>query len=252
MKNFFRSLTRRGVDALLISGQATVLYGAAPFTEDVDLWIHPDARNCARLQLALADVDARVYKLTPPMAPRHVRRGHGFHFVIPNRETMYLDVMGRPPRVGPYGAAARRARTLPTPWGRVRVASPEDVVLLKKTRRLADYEVISNLVRRRVEEDPSRPAALIRWALLNSFRAEDLAWLRDHPRSPRVSRAAVRALPSLDRCRRLLAGEIAALQRRDTAYWRPIVRELRELRRAGKLLAEGASVPAARGLKARR
>lgn len=53
MRNFFRSLTRRGVDALLISGQATVLYGAAPFTEDVDLWVRPDAGTCARLQLGL-------------------------------------------------------------------------------------------------------------------------------------------------------------------------------------------------------
>ena len=39
--NFFQSLERHGVEYLLISGQATVLYGAATFSEDIDLWISP-------------------------------------------------------------------------------------------------------------------------------------------------------------------------------------------------------------------
>jgi hypothetical protein len=39
--NFFQSLDRHKVEYLLISGQATVLYGAATFSEDIDLRIHP-------------------------------------------------------------------------------------------------------------------------------------------------------------------------------------------------------------------
>jgi len=35
--NFFQSLDRNRTDYLLISGQATVLYGAATFSEDIDL-----------------------------------------------------------------------------------------------------------------------------------------------------------------------------------------------------------------------
>ena len=39
--NFFQSLSAHDVEYLLISGQATILYGAATFSEDIDLWINP-------------------------------------------------------------------------------------------------------------------------------------------------------------------------------------------------------------------
>ena len=37
-----------GVRYLLISGQATILYGAATFSEDVDIWVEPDKDNIQR------------------------------------------------------------------------------------------------------------------------------------------------------------------------------------------------------------
>jgi len=46
--NFFQSLSHHGVEYLLISGQATVLYGAATFSEDIDLWLHPTEDNRSR------------------------------------------------------------------------------------------------------------------------------------------------------------------------------------------------------------
>lgn len=48
--NFFQSLDRNGGEYLLISGQAAVLYGAATFSEDIDLWINPTETNRARLE----------------------------------------------------------------------------------------------------------------------------------------------------------------------------------------------------------
>jgi hypothetical protein len=53
--NFFQSLDRNQVEYLLISGQATVLYGAATFSEDIDLWLNPVEKNrdhFSELQLA--------------------------------------------------------------------------------------------------------------------------------------------------------------------------------------------------------
>ena len=41
--SFFQRLEADGVDYLLISGQATILYGAATFSEDVDIWLRPAA-----------------------------------------------------------------------------------------------------------------------------------------------------------------------------------------------------------------
>lgn len=51
MRSLFRSFERSGVEYLLISGQASVLYGAALFSEDIDIWLRPTAaaadRGCA-------------------------------------------------------------------------------------------------------------------------------------------------------------------------------------------------------------
>ena len=70
--NFFQSLERNGVEYLLISGQAAVLYGAATFSEDIDLWINPTGENRGRFLLALRDCRARYYKLTPPLTVEHL------------------------------------------------------------------------------------------------------------------------------------------------------------------------------------
>ncbi len=48
--SFFQRLEQCGVRYLLISGQATILYGAATFSEDVDIWVarqeqHPALRS---------------------------------------------------------------------------------------------------------------------------------------------------------------------------------------------------------------
>jgi hypothetical protein len=109
MRSLFRSFDRRGLDYLLISGQASVLYGAATFSDDVDVWVRPTGSNLHRLLVALADRDARVHELTPPLTPRYAEAGHGFHFVVPSPLPVYLDVMARPPR-DRQEQAVRRSR----------------------------------------------------------------------------------------------------------------------------------------------
>jgi hypothetical protein len=122
MRRRFRSFERFRVEYLLISGQAAILHGAATFSEDVDLWIRPTPENVTRFLRGLAACQARVYKLTPALTRQNLMAGHGFHFVIPVRPLpVYLDVMGRPPRVGAYRHARRRAQVVPTPWGRIQV-----------------------------------------------------------------------------------------------------------------------------------
>jgi hypothetical protein len=245
--SFGRSLRRRGVDFLLISGQATVLYGAAAFSEDIDLWVRPAAENLRRLRLALMDLRARVHKLTAPLTVRNALRGHGFHYVIPSRAPIYLDVMGRPPRVSSYRACMARAQPLRTPMGPMAVMGIEDLVEIKKTRRLGDYDVISALVRIRLQAAGDAPSpALLRWALLNAFSEEDLgALVRRHPAiASGFRRPALRKVRDPGACRRAIALEIARLQSRDLAYWKPVLAELRRLRSQGKLLPEGARVDA--------
>lgn len=265
MRSFFRACEREGVRYLLISGQAAVLYGASAFTEDTDVWIDPAPANVRRFLRALRRARARAYKLTPPMTARFIRRGHGFHFTLPDPPPVsYLDVMGRPPRVGRFADAAGRARTEKTPWGRIPVVAIEDLVELKKTRRYQDYDTISNLARLRLErhdegKTPPPPPRLLRWALNNLFRAEDLVRVLEsrpeaRPEAARSGRPALRALVdtrsfrlrrggrALAACRRAIALEVARLQEKDVRYWSPVMRELRVLRAKGLLLEVGSRV----------
>jgi hypothetical protein len=147
MRSFFQNLEREAVRYILISGQASILYGAAMFSEDVDLWIEPTEENIRRFARALHRSRAVAHKLTPPLEEKIFRRGHGFHFRVPSRSApeWYLDVMGKPPRVPGFSVALRRIVTFETAWGRVPVVAVQDLAEMKKTRRLGDYEIISNL-----------------------------------------------------------------------------------------------------------
>lgn len=230
MRSLFRSFESRKVEYLLISGQASILYGAATFSEDIDIWARPDPTNLGRLLSCLASGRALVHKLTPPLTLRHARQGHGFHFVLPASPLpVYLDVMARPPRVGSFGASARRARDFRTDWGTIPVVAIEDLVALKMTRRLSDYEVISNLVQVRLAEIESPSRDQLRWAALHSFRAEDRVSI--------LGRLGRRA--NVESCRRSIAREVAAHQARDVRYWKPRLEVLRALRRSGRLWPEG-------------
>jgi hypothetical protein len=235
MRRLFRSFERRGLEYLLISGQATVLYGAATFSEDVDLWIRPTARNAQALLLALADQQARIHRLTPPLTARNMRFGHGFHFVVPGKPLeVYLDIMARPPRVTPFGTAKRRSQNIKTDWGILPVVHPVDLVEIKKTRRLADYDIITNLVLLQTDQNPNPGKSALQWASKNCFRAEERAAILE-----RLGRRSTVA-----ECARDIAKEVSALQAKDRAYWTPIVNELREMRRAGKLWPDGMLVQA--------
>lgn len=245
MPSFFRFLEREKVRFLLIRGQACVLYGASQFTEDIDLWVKPTAPNLRSLLRALAGCRAVVHKLTPPLTLRNLGRGHGFHFLIP--PDVYVDVMGRPPRVGSFDEARNRARMPPTDWGRLPVVAPEDLVLLKRTNLPGDYEAISNLVRLRHEEHPNDPDVL-RWALENTFDVEDVKDFSSRAqahRSTRSKRPVLRGLRQGARRARLtelMAVEMAGLQERGRRYWIPFHRELKRLRGRGRLVPPGTPV----------
>ena len=255
MRSLFRSLDACRVRYLLISGQASVVYGAAHFSQDVDLWVDPVSSNVRALLRALADLGARVHKLTPPLSQKHLRRGHGFHFVVPQRGELdlYLDVMGQPPRVGRFGPARRRARRMRTPWGTLGVVSIEDLVRIKATNRPSDYEVITRLAIIRLAEEKRPRAAILRWAISNIFQAEDL-WkvieaLSLRPAQVRGARSAVFLSRIRQRERRPSARDLARvagwlaerakrLQDRGRVYWMPRIDELRSMRKRGELLPE--------------
>ena len=252
--SFFQSLDREGVAYLLISGQATVLYGAAAFSEDVDLWIEPSQENADSLLRALKIQGARYYKLTPPVAPEFLLRGHGFHFCVPDDPDFYLDVMGRPPRVPAFAEAVAAARTMPTVWGAIPTIGIRHLVALKLTQRLSDYPIIGRLVLRYMEERRPPAGEDYAWAVEHAYTTEDLAeLLASYPGAA----SACRGSPALRRfadevrrdgepstaarhaAERWLTARMLAARESDRAYWSDIIADLRELRRRSRLMPVG-------------
>ena len=259
IENFFQNLNSTGAEYLLISGQATVLYGAATFSEDIDLWVNPTAGNAERFLEVLRSCNARFYKLTPPWELTWLARGHGFHFILPATQgpEVFLDVMGTPPRVPSFGDAVMRAQWMDTDWGKVRVIGIKELVELKKTQRVEDYPVIGRLGSAWLRSaKPSPTDEDYHWALGQMFTLPELdALLEQYP-------AAAGALPTTAaRCLReymeqwtsgpteQLQGEVtdylqarmAGFQAADRRYWRQIIAELKKLRAEGRLMPEGAA-----------
>jgi hypothetical protein len=258
--SFFQSLEENRVAYLLISGQATVLYGAATFSEDIDLWLNPARENIERFRNALAAAGGRYYKLTPPLEPAFYNAGHGFHFTFgnPPGDEVFLDVMGRPPRTREFAAAFAESRHFPTEWGVLPTVGIPDLVELKKTQRLADYPIISALTLRHLEEQSTATSgADLAWAAANLFTIDSFfafsesfpQWIGSAPpgTSPSLLAAVGQPLDEipdevLSEISQWLAEAVARHQLADRLYWRKIIAELRELRAQGQLMAEGAPV----------
>jgi hypothetical protein len=260
MRALFRVFRSHRVRYLVVGGQAAILYGASYFSQDLDLWIDPDDGNVGCFLAALQALRARVHKLTPPLTRAALDRGHGFHFLIPLREgVMYLDVMGRPPRVGGFAGAWKRAENMPTPWGRLPVVSIPDLVETKKTNRPADYDVITRLALIRVGQADRPSPAVLDWALDHLFRVEDvleflrrfgtrrgldtprgMAWLRRW--SGLLARGKQPSVAEVDRAARALGAKAQKLQSAGRRYWLVRIEELRRLRSEGGLLPEGTLV----------
>jgi len=227
------------VRALLMGGQACVLYGGAEFSRDTDFAILADPANLARLQRALRELQARCIAV-PPLEPRHLRRGHAVHFRCgaAGCRGLRLDLMARLRGLPAFSVLWRRRKT----WklgAHLRVAglALPDLVRAKKTQRDKDWPMI----RRLIEADY--------FANSGSPRPGQVRfWLRE-ARSPEILRELAGRYPALFQqaaSRRNLPGRgqgswlawEKALRReedgeraRDRAYWRPLRRELEALRR---------------------
>ena len=256
-RSFFQNLEQAGVRYLLISGQATVLYGAAAFSEDIDLWVEPDAQNIDALKNALRSSKAKFYKLTPDLNETLMAKGHGFHFVIGDNEPVYLDVMGKPPRVGDFAAARANSQMFDTDWGVIPVIGLKELVEVKKTQRLEDYAIISKLAVEWLNR-PECPRSDddFRWALENVFTLEQLDRLCrgwgarvSQIGDVRISNFAKFISDGLQ-VPTELENEIEngmqqrhrSLQRADREYWREIIADLRRLKSENLLQAVGSPV----------
>ena len=235
------SIRAHRVRALLMGGQACVLYGAAEFSRDTDFAILADAANVARLRRALGDLRAEAIAV-PPFELKFLRRGHAIHFRCrhPDAAGMRVDIMSRMRGVNAFPHLWRRRTTLQLPDGSTcDLLSLPDLVQAKKTQQDKDWPMIRRLVEAHYFQHRETPTAARIAFWLRELRTSALL-LEVSQSHPNLCRRLVRKRPLLvaalsnagDAMERGLRDEETAERERDKRYWVPLRKELETLRRS--------------------
>jgi len=235
------------VRALLMGGQACVLYGAAEYSRDLDLAVLATPESLPTLTAALDSLQATTIAV-PPFELQYLDRGHAVHFSVPDGSTspLRVDVMSRMRGVAEFELLWNRRTTIALPDSSaarevlVDVMSLEDLVTAKKTQRDKDWPMLRRLVDASYASARDReatPAEVVFWlAELRSppFLAEVIA--RHHEVALGSARPAVAVLLSGGDATQALALEQSAEMNVDRVYWAPLRRELEQLRHDARRL----------------
>ena len=244
------TIQRYDVRALLMGGQACVLYGAAEYSRDLDLAVLATDDALPRLTAAIRSLRATVIAV-PPFHAEFLARGHAVHFNVPDDESdaaastpLRVDIMSCMRGVAPFDEMWARRTTMTLPGeGRaadvpVELMALEDLVAAKKTQRDKDWPMLRRLVD--ASYDSARDA--------EASPAQSAFWLSEL-RSPEFLREAVERFPGEATCSMrpavmavitggdvadALAVEQSAEMAADRAYWEPLRRELESLRHAAR------------------
>jgi hypothetical protein len=240
--------------ALLMGGQACVLYGAAEYSRDLDLAVLATDAALPRLTEALQALHATVIAV-PGFEQDYLTRGHAVHFSVPPDAVLgpvpplRVDIMSRMRGVAPFEELWERRTTIALPaassHGEVLVdlLSLGDLVNAKKTQRDKDWPMLRRLVD---ASYASAPETDVSEAQVDFWLAElrSPEFLRDAvtqfpEQAARSDRDAVIAAREDGDIAQALSSEQAAEMVADRAYWLPLRRELEALRHAARRLSGG-------------
>ena len=229
------------VRALLMGGQACILYGAAEFSRDIDLDVLADENNLSRLRAALHELKAEPV-FVPPLSVEVLLRGHACHFRSASADArgLRIDVMSVLHGCEPFDTLWSRRRTLSlTGVGRVQVLALEDLVQAKKTQRDKDWPMVRRLLEADYHRHVTRPARERIAFWLREVRTSDLLielCRRFAGTARRMTSVRAALQPALQRD---VAGVEQALQAEqdryrasDRLYWAPLRAELARWRLA--------------------
>jgi hypothetical protein len=136
------------VKALLIGGQACILYGAAEFSRDIDLAIMVSTGNIEKMKKALEELGAESI-FVPELSAEVLTRGHACHFRFPKGDPkgLRIDVIAKMRGVASFPLLWRNRREVKLPGvGRIAVMGLKDLVRSRKTQRDRDWPMIRRLV----------------------------------------------------------------------------------------------------------
>lgn len=240
IRKVLSSIDRHQVRALLMGGQACILYGAAEFSRDIDFAILASEKNLTQLAAALDELDADVVAV-PPFSIEYLQRGHAIHFrcATPGAEGLRVDVMTKMRGVDDFEELWERRNTISSGDGaEFQLMSLPDLVKAKKTQRDKDWPMIRRLVEADyfASRDQPTPEKVKFWLaeLRTSELLIEIAGIYSDDARKYVP---VRPLLSsaLNGDEDLLTQELTAEEQEqraaDKEYWKPLKAELEQLRR---------------------
>jgi hypothetical protein len=230
----------RGVEALLMGGQACILYGGAEFSRDADFAVLASRQNLERLSRALDDLRADVIAV-PPFESGYLERGHAVHFRThhPDADGFRIDVMSKLRGVEPFPTLWERRTTFELDEvGIVEVLSLPDLVASKKTQRDKDWVMIRRLLEASYARESGSPTADRVALWLTELRTPELLMqcVAAHAEeAARIGQARPATAAAMDddigAVGKALDEEEARERALDREYWAPLRAELEELRR---------------------
>jgi hypothetical protein len=234
-------IQKHGVKALLMGGQACVLYGAIEVTFDTDIAVLLEGQNIEALRRALAELEAEPIAV-PPFDPAYLERGFFLHFRCFHADAprQRLDVAAKMRGVAPFEELwERRALLVDQDGTEYAALGLADLVQSKKTQRDKDWPMIRRLLEADYRLRRNNPSELdVQFWLLEMRTPELLIELaRDFP-TRCISLTSIRPLlaRAAEGTQQLLEREIVeeelAERTRDRDYWAPLKKELEELRRS--------------------
>jgi hypothetical protein len=232
-------MRKKRVRALLMGGQACVLYGAAEFSRDTDLAILAEPANLQRLKRALVELKAEVIAV-PPFEIKYLRRGHAIHFRLfhPEAMRMRLDVMAKMRGVDSFSKLWRRRTTIELAAGETcDLLSLPDLVRAKKTQRDKDWPMIRRLVEANYFQNSVAPNAVQIGFWLLELRTPEVLIEAAKAHSDECNRLISKrpllrsaAEGKLENLRRALVEEENQEREKDRKYWSPLRSDLEKLR----------------------
>ena len=234
------SMQQHQVKALLMGGQACVWYGAAEFSRDTDLAVLVDEENLLRLRAALDELVAEVIA-APPFEAEYLQRSHAVHFRCqhPAAVGLRVDIMAKMRGVDAFPALWERRESLQDDAGNhYELLALPDLVAAKKTQREKDWPMARRLVEAHYFQHRAAPTAAQIEFWFRELRTPELL-VKLASLFPDLCERVAQSRPLLqsasfgdrDEIAFKLAAEATQEGMADREYWKPLKKELEELRK---------------------
>jgi hypothetical protein len=224
------------IRALLIGGQAAILYGAAEFSRDSDFVLFVTRENLELLVGALDELEAERI-VFPPLTLSALRKGHGVHLRCraAGVKAQRVDLLGR---LQPFSQLWERRHFAKLPdGGLLPVIGLHDLVQSMKIQRDKDWVMLRRLVENDIVLHRSAPQpGHVRWWLIEG--REPISLISLAAEFPKEAQRAILKRPLL---RSAVSGDSVQLaaglwqeeqleRAKDRAYWKPLRREVEAMR----------------------